>query len=165
MELSKVSSGAEKLNPVDFDMSQLCFEVAGRYDAVCEQNGWTLQLEANKECMVRADPAMMERVLHNLLGNATHHMGADGVFVLRAIPMPNGGCRVEVEDHGPGIPPEELPHLFDRYYRARQDAGKTGTGLGLSITKAILQQHDFPFGVNSTIGKGSTFWFEMKAPQ
>ena len=129
MELSKVSSGAEKLNPVDFDMSQLCFEVAGRYDAVCEQNGWTLQLEANKECMVRA------------------------------------GCRVEVEDHGPGIPPEELPHLFDRYYRARQDAGKTGTGLGLSITKAILQQHDFPFGVNSTVGKGSTFWFEMKAPQ
>lgn len=86
MELSKVSSGAEKLNPVDFDMSQLCFEVAGRYDAVCEQNGWTLQLEANKECMVRADPAMMERVLHNLLGNATHHMGADGVFVLRASP-------------------------------------------------------------------------------
>ena len=165
MELSKVSSGAEKLNPVDFDMSQLCFEVAGRYDAVCEQNGWTLQLEANKECMVRADPAMMERVLHNLLGNATHHMGADGVFVLRAIPMPNGGCRVEVEDHGPGILPEELPHLFDRYYRARQDAGKTGTGLGLSITKAILQQHDFPFGVNSTVGKGSTFWFEMKAPQ
>ena len=165
MELSKVSSGAEKLNPVDFDMSQLCFEVAGRYDAVCEQNGWTLQLEADKECMVRADPAMMERVLHNLLGNATHHMGADGVFVLRAIPMPNGGCRVEVEDHGPGIPPEELPHLFDRYYRARQDAGKTGTGLGLSITKAILQQHDFPFGVNSTVGKGSTFWFEMKAPQ
>lgn len=165
MELSKVSSGAEKLNPVDFDMSQLCFEVAGRYDAVCEQNGWTLQLEANKECMVRADPAMMERVLHNLLGNATHHMGADGVFVLRAIPMPNGGCRVEVEDHGPGIPPEELPHLFDRYYRARQDAGKTGTGLGLSITKAILQQHDFPFGVNSTVDKGSTFWFEMKAPQ
>jgi len=66
---------------------------------------------------------------------------------------------------GPGIPPEELPHLFDRYYRARQDAGKTGTGLGLSITKAILQQHDFPFGVNSTVGKGSTFWFEMKAPQ
>ena len=72
---------------------------------------------------------------------------------------------ITVTDHGPGIPPEELPHLFDRYYRARQDAGKAGTGLGLSITKAILQQHDFPFGVNSTVGKGSTFWFEMKAPQ
>ena len=49
----------------------------------------------------------------------------------------------------------------------RGDASRTteGSGLGLSITKAILQQHDFPFGVNSTVGKGSTFWFEMKAPQ
>ena len=90
-------------------MSGLCFEVAGLYDALCEQNHWTLKLEADKECMVRADPAMMERVLHNLLGNATHHIGEDGVFVLRALPMPGGGCRVEVEDHGPGIPQEDLP--------------------------------------------------------
>lgn len=162
MELSKVSSGAEKMNLVEFDMSQLCFEVAGRYDAVCDQNGWTLQLEADHECPVLADPDMMERVLHNLLGNATHHMGADGIFVLRAIPMEGGGCRVEVEDHGPGIPPEDLPYIFDRYYRSRKDAGKAGTGLGLSITKAILQQHGFAFGVNSALGHGSTFWFEMR---
>ena len=164
MELSKVQSGTEKLNLVDFDMSELCFEVAGRYDAVCDQNGWTLRLEADHECPVRADPAMMERVLHNLLGNATHHMGEDGVFILRAIPKADGGCRVEVEDHGPGIPPEDLPYIFDRYYRSRKDAGKAGTGLGLSITKAILQQHGFAFGVNSELGKGSVFWFEMKAP-
>ena len=163
MELSKVSSGAEKPNLVDFDMSQLCFEVAGRYEALCEQNGWTLRLEADQECMVRADPSMMERVLHNLLGNATHHIGPDGVIVLRAIPQADG-CRVEVEDHGSGIPPEDLPHIFDRYYRSRKDAGKTGTGLGLSITKAILQQHGFAFGVNSTMGHGSVFWFEMKSP-
>lgn len=161
MELSKVSSGAEKPNLVQFDMSQLCFEVAGRYDALCDRNHWQLKLEADRECLVTADPDMMERVLHNLLGNATHHMGADGVFILRAIPVA-GGCRVEVEDHGPGIPPEELPHIFDRYYRARADSGKTGTGLGLSITKAILQLHGFPFGVNSALGKGTTFWFEMK---
>ena len=164
MELSKVQSGVEKPNLVDFDMSGLCFEVAGLYDAVCEQNHWTLQLEADKECMVRADPAMMERVLHNLLGNATHHIGEDGVFVLRAIPLPAGGCRIEVEDHGPGIPPEDLPYIFDRYYRARKNAGKPGTGLGLSITKAILQQHGFPFGVKSEVGRGSLFWFEMTAP-
>ena len=69
-----------------------------------------------------------------------------------------------MEDHGSGIPPEDLPHIFDRYYRSRKDAGKTGTGLGLSITKAILQQHGFAFGVNSTMGHGSVFWFEMKSP-
>ena len=69
---------------------------------------------------------------------------------------------MEIEDHGPGIPPEDLPYIFDRYYRARQDSGKVGTGLGLSITKAILQQHGFAFGVNSAVGQGSTFWFVMR---
>ena len=162
MELSKVQSGAEKPEPVQFHMDALCFEVAGRYDALCEQNHWQLQFLGNDPCPVSADPAMMERVLHNLLGNAFHHIGADGVVILRAAPMPGGGCRVEVTDHGPGIPPDDLPYIFDRYYRARQDSGRSGTGLGLSITKAILQQHGFAFGVNSAVGQGSTFWFEMR---
>ena len=161
MELSKVQSGAERPNLVDFDMSDLCFEVAGRYDALCDKNHWQLDLQANEPCPVSADPAMMERVMHNLLGNAFHHIGADGLVVLRAIPQEKG-CRIEIEDHGPGIPPEDLPYIFDRYYRARQDSGRTGTGLGLSITKAILQQHGFAFGVDSAVGRGSTFWFEMK---
>ena len=160
MELSKVQSGAEKPNLVDFDMSELCFEVAGRYDALCDKNHWKLDLQADDPCPVSADPAMMERVMHNLLGNAFHHIGADGVVVLRAIPQAKG-CRIEIEDHGLGIPPEDLPYIFDRYYRARQDSGRIGTGLGLSITKAILQQHGFAFGVDSAVGKGSTFWFEM----
>lgn len=95
---------------------------------------------------------MMQRALHNLLGNAMHHIGPDGVFVLRAFACPEG-VRVEVEDHGPGISAEDLPYIFDRYYRSRSDAGKTGTGLGLSITKAIFQQHGFRFGVQSAPGQ------------
>ena len=161
MELSKVQSGAEKPNLIDFDMGELCFEVAGRYDALCDQNHWHLELQADEAAPVRADPAMMERVLHNLLGNAFHHIGADGQVMLRVLPQADGCC-VEIEDHGPGIPPEDLPYIFDRYYRARQDSGKVGTGLGLSITKAILQQHGFAFGVNSAVGQGSTFWFVMR---
>ena len=108
MELSKVQSGAEKPNLIDFDMGELCFEVAGRYDALCDQNHWHLELQADEAAPVRADPAMMERVLHNLLGNAFHHIGADGQVMLRVLPQPDG-CRVEIEDHGPGIPPEDLP--------------------------------------------------------
>ena len=162
MELSKVTSGAEKCEKVHFDMGQLCDEVSERYDAVCAQNGWQLKLELpDEELPVYADPNMMQRALHNLLGNAMHHMGADGIFVLRAAPSAEG-VRIEVEDHGPGIAAEDLPYIFDRYYRARQDSGKVGTGLGLSITKAILQQHGFAFGVNSAVGQGSTFWFVMR---
>lgn len=163
MELSKVSSGTDQPNPVDFDFAALCEEVAERYEAVCAQNGYTLKVEADEPCPVRADPAMMERVLHNLLGNALQHLGPDKTFILRAVPDPNG-VRVEVEDHGPGIPPEELPYLFDRYYRSRRDAGKVGSGLGLTITKAILQSHGFRFGVQSTLGQGSVFWFTAKSP-
>jgi signal transduction histidine kinase len=108
---------------------------------------------------------MMERVLHNLLGNAMHHIGPDGIFILRAKPCEEG-CRVEVEDHGEGIKAEDLPYIFDRYYRSRSDAGKVGTGLGLSITKAIFRQHGFRFGVESTVGQGTVFWFIMTdAPQ
>ena len=103
---------------------------------------------------------MMQRALHNLLGNAMHHIGADGVFVLRAEKCAEG-VRVEVEDHGPGIAADDLPYIFDRYYRSRSDAGRQGTGLGLSITKAIFQQHGFRFGVQSTLGKGTIFWFIM----
>ena len=108
-------------------------------------------------------PAMMERVLHNLLGNASHHLGADGWFAVRCLPTA-GGCRVEVQDHGPGIAADDLPRIFDRYYRSRSDSGKTGTGLGLSITKAILQSHGADFGVDSTLGHGATFWFVLSSP-
>ena len=122
---------------------------------------FTRQLELpEEELPVYADPDMMQRALHNLLGNAMHHIGEDGIFVLRALRCPEG-VRVEVEDHGPGISAEDLPYIFDRYYRSRSDAGKQGTGLGLSITKAIFQQHGFRFGVHSTLGKGTPFWFIM----
>ena len=164
MELSKVTSGADKCERVHFDMGQLCDEVSERYDAICAQNGWQLKLELpDEELPVYADPDMMQRALHNLLGNAMHHIGADGIFILRASRCTEG-VRVEVEDHGPGIAAADLPYIFDRYYRSRSDAGKQGTGLGLSITKAIFQQHGFRFGVQSTVGKGTTFWFIMSDP-
>ena len=165
MELSKMSSGTDKPEKVRFDLSQLCEEVAQRYEAVCAQNGYTLTLELPQpetDCTVCADPAMMERVLHNLLGNAMHHIGPDNVFILRVNAPEKGTVRVEVADHGAGIAKEDLPYIFYRYYRSRSDAGKVGTGLGLSITKAILQSHGFRFGVNSTLGEGSCFWFEAK---
>lgn len=162
MELSKVSCGTDKPDLVEFDMAQLCDEVAQRYEGVCAQNGYILSLELpeNVCCNVYADPAMMERVLHNLLGNAMHHIGADHTFILRAIPKGSRVTRIEIEDHGNGISKEDLPYIFDRYYRSRSDAGKVGTGLGLSITKAILQSHGFRFGVDSTVGQGTCFWFE-----
>ncbi len=156
MELSKVTSGADRCERVNFDMGQLCDEVSERYDAVCAQNGWQLKLELPDEELPSTPTRMMQRALHNLLGNAMHHIGPDGIFILGFLLQPK--VRVEVEDHGPGIAAADLPYIFDRYYPCL-DAGKQGTGP--SITKAIFQQHGFRFGVQSTLGKGTIFWFIM----
>lgn len=161
MELSKYSSGTEKLQPVQFDLAQLCEEVAVRYDDICQKNVYTLEVHTGEECTVTADPDMMSRVIHNLVSNAIHHIGPDGWVGVSAQNTPDG-VRVEVADHGCGIAAEDLPYIFDKYYRSRSDAGKVGTGLGLSITKAILVNHGFRYGVNSTVGKGATFWFIAK---
>lgn len=158
LELSKYSSGTQKLQRVSFDLAQLCDEVACRYQNICEQKGYTLTVEADAPCPVTADPEAISRVVHNLLANAIHHIGPDGQVLLRVQPQEQG-VRVSVEDHGAGIAKEDLPHLFDKYYRARADAGRTGAGLGLSITKAILIQHGYAFGVDSEPGRGSVFWF------
>ena len=159
LELSKVSSGAEKLAPVRFDIAQLCEEVAERYEDACTKAGFHLTVQADTPCDIMADPEALSRVVHNFLANAMHHVGADGYLALRVLPK-DGGARVEVEDHGAGIPKEDLPYIFDKYYRSRADAGKQGSGLGLSICKAILVRHGFAFGAQSEVGRGSLFWFE-----
>ena len=162
MELSKYSSGTEKLNLVQFDLAQLCDEVAYRYTDICAKNGYTLEAHTDEPCIVNADPDMMSRVIHNILSNAIHHIGTDGWVSITAKPLADGVARVEISDRGCGISPEDLPYVFDKYYRSRSDAGKTGTGLGLSITKAILTNHSFSYGVESELNKGTTFWFETK---
>lgn len=163
MELSRMSSGHEKPEMIRFDMAQLCDEVGFRYREICEKNGFNFVFKSDEHCEILADPAMMERALHNLLGNAIKHVGKDGYIGLQVMKTGHGTVRVEVADHGPGIPQEDKEHLFDKYYRSRADAGKPGTGLGLSITKAIFVAHGFTYGVDSQPGQGATFWFE--APQ
>ena len=163
MELSRLDAGTEKFQPVRFDISDFCEELSYRYEDICEKNGYRLQLEAPGERIITADPDLISRVLHNLISNAIAHVGEDGMILLRVLDGPAGTVTVEVEGPGAGIAKDELPHVFKRYYRARQANGKPGAGLGLSIVRAILITHRFPFGVRSTVGAGSTFWFSAPA--
>ncbi len=161
MELSKMSSGTSKPNKMNFDIAQLCEEVAMLYEDVCEKNGYTLKIDTPLPCEVYADPQQLSRVIHNFMANALQHVGKDKMLFISCLPQGNKNVKIEVTDHGAGIAPEDLPHIFDRYYRARESSGKQGTGLGLSITKAILQNHNMAYGVQSTQGVGTTFWFSI----
>lgn len=108
----------------------------------------------------------MEQVLYNLINNAIHYTGEDKTVVVRQI-LTDGNVRIEIKDSGAGIAKEELPHIWERYYKIDKDHKRavTGSGLGLSIVKHILELHQAAYGAESEIGHGSTFWFEFKEEQ
>jgi GAF domain-containing protein/anti-sigma regulatory factor (Ser/Thr protein kinase) len=111
---------------------------------------------------VKADANMVERVLNFLLENAIKFSPDGGAITVRASPK-NGMMRIEVEDHGIGIPATALPYIFDRFYQVDGSTTRRfgGTGLGLSIARQIVRAHDGEVDVESTEGHGSTFHFTL----
>jgi PAS domain S-box-containing protein len=107
---------------------------------------------------VEADPARVQQVLSNLLGNSLKFAGAGGLIRIEAQRNGAGGVRFAVIDDGPGIAREALPRLFDRHWRARETA-HLGAGLGLAIAKGIVEAHGGEIWVESEIGKGTAFFF------
>jgi signal transduction histidine kinase len=112
--------------------------------------------------LVKADSNMVERVLKLLLENAVKFSPDGGAITVRVSPQ-NGMMRVEVEDHGIGIPATALPYIFDRFYQVDGSTTRRfgGTGLGLSIARQIVRAHDGEVGVESSEGHGSTFHFTL----
>lgn len=162
LELSKLESSERKLTPVAFSVHEKMAEVMERYKLLNEAEGYNIHFVSDEDAVCLADIQTIDQVFYNLINNAVNYCGDDKEVI---ITQKNRGeyVRIEITDHGSGIEEELLPHIFDRYYRApKAKRDVIGTGLGLSIVKEILKQHEFPFGVTSTLGQGSTFWFEMK---
>src|SRR6185437_15939982 len=106
---------------------------------------------------VSVDGRYVRQALTNLLGNASKFTPAGGVIRLRARSS-LGQVRVTVEDNGPGIPAEHLPHVFERFYRADPAASPPGSGLGLAIARGVVEAHGGNIGVESAPGQGTTVW-------
>lgn len=111
------------------------------------------------ELYTEADQEKIEQVVYNLVGNAINYTGEDKKIAV-GLKRTEQGLRLTVTDTGKGIPPEEVDTIWDRYYRSAETHKRPikGTGLGLSIVKTILLKHGFDFGVESEVGKGSTFY-------
>jgi signal transduction histidine kinase len=106
------------------------------------------------------DRERIHQVVTNLLGNAIEHTREQGAVIVEAAPWKCSSVRVAVSDTGTGIPPTDLPHLFERYWRTDTRAHR-GTGLGLFISNGIVKAHRGELWVESTTGKGSTFFFTL----
>ncbi|HEU4537064.1 MAG TPA: GAF domain-containing sensor histidine kinase, partial [Polyangiaceae bacterium] len=113
----------------------------------------------SEDVTVACDRWRVVQVLSNLLGNAIKFTPEGGAIVLRAEPLA-GDVRFAVSDSGPGIAPDRLPHVFERFWRADESA-KEGTGLGLYICKGIVAAHGGAMGAESEVGRGSTFFFTL----
>lgn len=145
-----------------FDLSEVSASLLASYDILQEQEGYDFVFNAPKDCIVFADKNRITQVIANLTTNAIKYCGEDK-YISLTIRKLGKRYRLEVSDHGPGIKPEELSHVWDRYYKTSTNYVRetTGTGLGLSIVKEILLLHNADFGVESKVGHGSTFWFEL----
>jgi len=107
----------------------------------------------------------LDQVLSNLMANALRYTPAGGAVALQAQPTDNG-VRIVVRDTGEGIPAEDLPFIFDRFWRgdrSRSPAGGAGSGLGLAIARQLVQTHGGRIGVESEPGQGTTFTVELPA--
>ena len=101
-------------------------------------------------------------MIYNLLGNALTYTGKDKTVRITQQDI-GSRVRVMVSDSGEGIPADELPFIWDRYYRSRENHRRAviGSGLGLNICRGILEKHGANYGARSEEGKGTTFWFEL----
>ena len=162
LDLSKLESGVQEMRPEPLNLTETVRQMVQRYGALCQSEGFTIRVEAEEELWVQADALRLQQVLYNLVNNALAYTGPDKLVLVRQV-RKDGLARVEVRDTGKGIAPEDLPYIWDRYYKVDKKSHQralVGTGLGLSIVKKILVAHNAQFGVESS-ESGSTFWFEL----
>jgi signal transduction histidine kinase len=119
-----------------------------------------VQLHADHDVVVMADPTRITQVMDNLLSNAVKY--APGSPVIITLTNSNETCNITVEDQGPGIAPHHLAHLFERFYRVPETSVSThGTGLGLFICQEIIHGHGGEISVSSELAKGTTFTINL----
>ena len=149
----------DSLKISNFNLSEFVHTVLERFDYLTETQGFCIVRDIEDELYTEADQEKIEQVVYNLVGNAINYTGEDKKIAV-GLKRTEQGLRLTVTDTGKGIPPEEVDTIWDRYYRSAETHKRPikGTGLGLSIVKTILLKHGFDFGVESEVGKGSTFY-------
>lgn len=162
LDMSRLQDGRIVLHKEVFDISALLKTQLQKYDVYRMQEGYTIESELLDTIYVNADKKRIEQVINNFLNNAVNYGGDAKHIIVREIKKENT-VRIEVQDFGEGIDSKDLDNIWDRYYKVDKEHVRVsnGSGIGLNIVKQLLELHGVPYGVKSSKGKGSTFYFEM----
>ncbi len=162
LEVSRLQTNSQPMTVTEFNITDAITETCERMKKLYEPEGYKINIVTDGDVYVSADRTRILQVIYNLIGNAVSYTGEDKTVTVEE-KLIDGTVRISVTDTGAGIAEADLPYIWDRYYKVdkvhRRGAG--GSGLGLSIVKEILLSHGSRFGVQSEVGRGSVFWFEL----
>ncbi|MCP9770097.1 two-component sensor histidine kinase [Lacihabitans sp. LS3-19] len=165
--LSQVETGDLKMHFDSFNIVEVIKEIFEQLENKANKRNTELVLKPKEkeECFVFGDKQRLSQVLTNLVENAIKY-GKDNGKVVLELKIENRNVEISVEDNGPGIPQDQLPRIFERFYRVDKSRSREtgGTGLGLAIVKHILNAHDSVISVTSKIDKGTRFTFHLTKP-
>lgn len=165
LDLARIESGTIQLNFEVFDINELIRRTLLTFEARLNENEMEMEVRfAQEQCTVFADPAQIGQVLRNLIDNAIKYSPKGRSLFVSTYSM-RKTVYVTVRDNGIGIPQEDVPHVFDRFYKvekAHTPTPQMGSGLGLSIVKRIIEQHGQSITVRSARGRGTQFTFTLE---
>ncbi|NLM09694.1 MAG: HAMP domain-containing histidine kinase [Clostridiaceae bacterium] len=163
LDLSKLEGCIHRINRYEFNLTAAIRETTQRMAELLKHEDYDISFEYDRELIVYADEVKIIQAFYNLLTNAINYCGENKLVVVKQIEK-NQFVKIEVIDYGDGISHEDLPYIWDRYYKVDKNHKRAvvGTGLGLSIVKRIFELHNIEYGVESEKGKGSVFWFRLE---
>jgi len=166
LTLVQMDSQNVKLTRENLSIAQLIKDNAHRLTPIANQKGQKIVLQLQDSCDIYADKSKLNQVIYNLMENAVKYTQASGVIRV-TLQRQGRNAIFTVSDNGPGIPKENLPHIFDRFYRVdkARSREKGGTGLGLSIVHQLVLLHGGAINVESEEGRGATFIVELPLHQ
>ncbi|MEO8633230.1 MAG: HAMP domain-containing sensor histidine kinase [Chloroflexota bacterium] len=163
LEMARLEQGAVALDQEDLDVRTLLSEVVADHQILAKQRKQWFALDAPAAAMtVSADRGRLRRALSNLVGNAIKY-GPTGTPITVRAERQNGQFRIAVSDHGPGVPPDERGHMFEKFFRGRGVGATPGAGLGLAIARSLVVLHGGTLDYEDTPGGGSTFVVRLPA--
>lgn len=164
MDISEAETGVMKLDLKVIDLTTIIEQMVEVYRYIAEEKALSIQQTAPSNLLLRVDPNRIRQVIGNLLDNAIKYTPAGGKVHLNAH-VEGKETIITVKDSGMGIPPEDLPRIWDRLFRGDQSRSRRGLGLGLSLVKAVVEAHGGKIEVTSEPGRGSAFTISLPSSQ